>query len=669
MNELIIQSSFQFGEVSDLLHSQVKSGIYYRAARRLRNVLVIPQGGVRKRFGTGYDYTFSATDYTQVNPFLISMNGIDRYLIVFANLEILIFYQDALVATVVSTYTGAEVADLSVTHNNDFIVIAHPNHFPATLYLVSAPGTWTLDAAPVFIHYPTYDFLSNYADKFFAVNVVSSGAALTTATNLLGQIVTLSADSGTIFTANHVGGLYYGDSGTIRITGFTDATHVTGYITQTFDPASSLFYAPNNISGEVSVLTEIAFSSTRGYPQITTFYQNRLVFAVTNALLNGVWLSNFNGFNKTTFLFNDSQALDTSAISTLISGTKGVVIQHVLSFQTLIVMTNTGIYTTPLLDQLPLTPSNIAFINKRSSDGSSDVEPVVFDNGVIYFVRGGKRVKSLVINQTGVAYDTHDISVLASHLVDQPYSAAIFQNSSDADGNWLFMTNTGSVQNGNLSVYQQVPEQEITAWSMQTTDGKFRWVTSNDDFVYFIVERVINNVTKLFLEYLDFSLNTDSAYTNTYMSPTSTITGLSYLEGKTVVVIGDGAVMEPRVVTSGQIVLEYPVMTIEVGLPFYPLIRPMPINVPTSQGDDLYLPTSIKSMYIDFYQSLGITLNGTVLLSTEFDEDHYDTPIIPKTGVQQLMPMGGWDSDAIFDISQVLPYPFTIVGIGFSLNI
>lgn len=664
MPETLIQSSFQFGEVSELLHAQVESPIYYKSARRIRNSLVIPQGGVEKRFGLKYRATISGiTDWTLVKPYLFDYEDGTKYLLIFRNLAIDIYFNNAIVATVVTTYTAAEVKDLSITQSSNLVFIAHAAHKPAILRRTAAHAGWALEANPTFFTYPTYDFNQNYDTFTFQIKI--GGVVITNAQNLLGQIVDIFASSAT-FTADHVGGLFFGEGGTVRITAFTSTTQVQGRIINIFNSESSLFHGTNSISGNDAVITEVAFSTTRGWPQKVSFFQNRIFFARTASLLGGIWGSNYNGFKYNGFNFDDSTTLDTSALSTVLySNKRAVLIEHMVSFKTLIVLTSSGLFSTPLVIEQALVPSNIAFINQQTADSSMNVEPAIFDNEVIFFDKGGKKVKNITLNGNSTRYQTNNISVLAPHLIDQPRSAAVFENSSVKDGNFLFMINGGTTLDGQLSVYQSVPEQEITAWTLSTTDGKFRHVVSDEELVYFVIERVINGSTYLFIEQLDFDLNMDATYTNTYGSPTATITGLNYLEGEVVRVLGDGAVMEDQTVTGGQITLERTVSAVEVGLEFNPLIRPMPLNVPTQFGNNIYLPKSIKQLFVDYFESAGIEVNGEKLPPFQFGLDHYDEPPVLQTDFTEVFSQMGWDPRQQIDITQSDPVKFTIIGVGY----
>lgn len=667
MTTFLVQSTFQFGEVSPLLFARVESPIYYRSARKLENVVTTPQGGVEVRFGLEYVDSVhgSVTDYTQIKAKIFDYVDGSKYLLIFRDLAIDIYFEDALVATVVTTYTASEIATLSVAQSPTLLFIVQENHQPAILTRTSAHSGWNLNAAPTFTNYPTYDFSQNYDAATFTIQV--SGTNIGTAQNILGQVVTLNS-SIAVFTANHVGGLYFGASGTLRITGFTSSTSVTARIINIFDPDSSLFNAPNNILGSDSVLTEIAFSADRGWPQKVNFFQNRIFFARTASLPGGLFGSNYNGFTTTSFNFDDSEALDTNSVSTVIYNRRSVLIEHMVSYKSLLVFTTSGLFSTPLLEDFPLTPTNASYINLQTADSSMTTNPQVLDNQVIFMDKGGKKVKDVnLIARTGT-FATNSISVLAPHLIDQPNSSGVYENSTEKDGTWLLLTMQGSSIEGQLVIYQSVPEQQITAWTHSTTNGYFRIVEANEDLVYFITQRTINGSTVLYIEKLSWNVRLDCAIVQTFGSPQTVITGFSALEGETVSVIGDGAVMQDRVVSGGQITVEYPITIAQVGLFFAPVVEPMPLNYPTQMGNNVYQPKTVKKMFVDYFESLGITINGQLIPPFQFNSDDYDSPPTPKTDFYAICPFNGWEARQTFTISQNSPLPFTLIGIGFEVE-
>lgn len=681
MADFILQSNFQYGEITELLHAQVESGIYYKAARRLRNVLVLPQGGVQKRFGTIYTDTISATtDPAEVRIITIEMRGEDKYLLVFTNNQLEIYYNNAIVATKVTTFEDFQLVDIDYAVSNNMVVITQSEHLPATLVQTSVHTGWEWNESPNFVHFPTYEFDKNYDAFSFTIRDRGLTNFITTGDNKLGAQVDLWSSSA-IFTTNHEGALFFGDGGILRLETRVvgnETTRINARIIQLFDDDSYLFVTTganaNQILGADAVLTQIAFNSVTGFPTKVTFYQNRLFFANTFALPNGLWGSNYNGYgydtstNNTQFLFNDAFTLDTSAISTLLSSNGNLTIESLLSFVSLVIATNVGIYSTTLQAFDPITPSTVAFINRQSGESTAqNVHPVILDTNVLFAPRGGRKINSATITNNETSYDVTNVSILAPQLIGSPTDLAVYENGVAQDGRWLIGVNSEDDLDGTLAIYQNVPEQQINAWTLSSTDGFFRQVSAVDDFVYFLVERTIDGNTELQIEYLSFDVYSDS--TSQYSgAATDTITGLSHLEGKTVKVVGDGAVMEDAVVSSGSITLSREVETADVGLAFESLIRPMPLNVPLQMGPDIYKPKSIKSVYVDFYQSTAIYVNGTILRPFRMDVDQYDTPPTLKTSYAQIEPFGGWDPRQNIDITSSDPVPMTIIGVGYVVD-
>jgi hypothetical protein len=119
------QNDFKFGEVSPLLYARTNSPIYGNAAARLRNVFVIPQGGVRKRFGTLFseDLTSIESNYRLYKPFFFTYEDASKYVILFTPLKITIIYNATVVATLVSTYTTTDIPLIDLAQSNNTLFI------------------------------------------------------------------------------------------------------------------------------------------------------------------------------------------------------------------------------------------------------------------------------------------------------------------------------------------------------------------------------------------------------------------------------------------------------------------------------------------------------------------------------------------------------------------
>jgi hypothetical protein len=67
----------------------------------------------------------------------------------------------------------------------------------------------------------------------------------------------------------------------------------------------------------------------------------------------------------------------------------------------------------------------------------------------------------------------------------------------------------------------------------------------------------------------------DSAKRYAYEEPQTEVAGLEHLEGRTVVILADGGVLDPRVVLNGAITLGAPASHVIVGLPYTSEVQPM----------------------------------------------------------------------------------------------
>ncbi len=191
--------------------------------------------------------------------------------------------------------------------------------------------------------------------------------------------------------------------------------------------------------------------------------------------------------------------------------------------------------------------------------------------------------------------------------------------------------------------------------------------------LYVIVKRTINGVTKRYIELLHtrfFTSPSDAFFVDcglTYSGvSTTTITGLGYLEGQTVAILGDGAVMPQQVVTGGSITLPYAVTKAQIGLPITADLATTPVAI---TGDATLGQSRIKNInkiWVRVYNSGGFSAGPDTSHLTPVKTRHYETPgnapdlitdEIPLFVTSQFNPSGR------ITLRQSDPLPLTIVDI------
>ncbi len=543
------QFSFTQGEIDPKIQSRPDWEGYYKSAKYARNVQVLPQGGVQRRWGTVYVDTCTVGDANFANQFEMCTLQYDDnaiYLLIWEPLSLKIYLENKLIATVVTTYAAEDIAALRFSQVENRLIITNVNFRPRQLvrsanaaniitgvdsvnnyitittaltagnvypvtfttagtlpttfpqiyikrsYFINAIGTnsirvystpadainnvnyftisavgagvsnvivqntWTLSNI-TFITIPAYDFDGGYSAITFTPSATSGTAV----------VITLSAPLANLTSAIFVGGLFEGNGGSLRITAVADTSHFTGYTVHSFVDTSA-------IEGTIAFLGEPAWSDARGWPKYPSFFQNRLVFGGSISLPNGVWLSVVNQ----AFNFDDSQALDDDAIGWYPAGGSINLIVAITSARSLLIHTNNGTFSTPLLNEVPVTPTNFT-LTEQNKFAVQPIQPIFIDNQII-FVDTASNVINMIWDISTSAFNTNNISVMSSSLINAPVDMTSFYEPRATDGFYALFVNA----DGTLAVYQTLYEQNIGAWSLMNTSLGFPSDQSSNSFSF-----------------------------------------------------------------------------------------------------------------------------------------------------------------------------------------
>ena len=420
------------------------------------------------------------------------------------------------------------------------------------------------------------------------------------------------------------------------------------------------FINTNAIPGTQVYLGEPAWSAARGYPRTCCIFQNRLFFGGSPSLPGGVWGSVTNDIND----FDDSETLADNAISYY--GLPYIV--ALTASDQLLVHTNIGTWSPPLVTQSPLTPTNF-YLTSQNKDGVGSTPPVDIDNQVVYIDSDGQNVKNLVYDIIQSRYTLNNISAPSSDLINLPTDLTGYSNPAFVDGSYVIAVNA----DGTLAIFLTMLEQQIAGWSTaDTSGGSFVRVATGLNRCWFIVQRTINGTAGLYIEELDFTTQLDaSVWFNNVNS--ATLTGLGNLSMQVVTVVGDGNTLGEFTVSAGGVVLlPQNVTNAIVGLTIDKVFEPLPVVVGLQNGPNFYKPKHVRTFYVTYYNSYGVNVNDTPIPTTDMRNFVLGQPPIPTSGVYESTPMGDWDPfDPYADtltINSDQPFAFTIVGIGYNLE-
>ncbi|KKN70256.1 hypothetical protein LCGC14_0432810 [marine sediment metagenome] len=658
MGVLVNQNDFTHGELGPRMLARTDLAIYMKGAQKLRNMVVIPQGGAKRRFGTKYITTITANaNQYMLGEFIYDDNN--SYLFVFTNLNIAVYSSaDVKIADITTPWTGAMLETRTVDFDQKYnlMVGAEQDTQPQEIYRnVNDETIWTI--APItFKNLPTEDFRQDYDSITFTLSTVNLGAATLTS-------------SAPIFVSAHKGGLFQGVGdptslnqpiGSARIKTYTNPSTVQLIITSKFGAVS---LQGNNVS-----LQEVAWSSDadRGWPLSITFYEGRLVFGGAKSLKETIFMSVVNDYRN----FDIGDGKESDSIQQGLDGDKVGEIKYVVGDKSLQIFTSRSEHTIPQLDGKAITPGNDAF-RRQSNFGITDVAPTVFDNQTFFVKRGGRGVMSFTFDSGRQSYDSIEVSLVSPQVITNPVDSGVLSGSTTEDSNYLFIVNN----DGTLGIFQSLQSENVEAWSLSETtnnnnsSGKFKRIREVDNRIYFLVERIIDGATVVYLEKLDFTLFMDCCSVQTLTPPSQIITGLDHLEGQLVQVRGDGVVLGDETVVGNQITIDKTVTNVEVGLRFDPLLTPMPVQVNSQVGPTTYIKKRIIRAFIDYYESLDVLIDGVLIPYREFGPDAYDQPPAVKTDIFEFDNLSDWERREDISITQTKPSPMTILGVGYEVSV
>ena len=646
-----IQTNFTTGEVDPLLKSRIDINQYYNALDQARNVLIQPQGGIERRPGLQFIYEVPSAANPQNGMKLVpfEFSTTQSYMLLFVHNRMYIFKNKELVTNInssgndyLTTTIGSTVlATMDHTQSADTLILVQEDMAPKKIVRGGSHSTWTISDI-------SFEFIPkfNFTPAETTINQTITPSAVD------GNI-TITA-GGSVFTSSHVNQFVEANDGMgrARITRFVSATSVEAVVEIPFFNTSAIASGGTFIDGGY----EDSWSSTKGYPRTCTFHEGRLYFGGVKSRPNTIFASRVARF----FDFNPGEALDDDSIELTISTDSTNAITGMFSGRDLQIFTKGGEFFLPQSTLDPITPTNVV-VNGATRRGSKEgIKPVGAESGTLFIQRAGKSLREFLFSDVELSYISNNISLLSSHLLKSPSDMALRKATSTTDGDLLLIVNE---TDGSLATYSILRGQNVIAPSLSTTDGEFVNVGVDVDQIYFTVKRTISSADKYYVECFNDDNTTDSAklYSGGSKPSTTTVTGLSHLEGKTVKVIADDQMQLDKTVSSGQITLDaVPTTYVEIGLNYTPTIKTLPVELKLSSGNIVAQKKRIVEATANLYLSQNLTLNGNDLLFVAGDF---------FTGKKRKKPMLGYDRDGQMTFSQSAPLFFTLLGVEYKVSV
>lgn len=153
------QTSFTSGELDPRLQGRIEVARYYAGARLLRDLLVVPQGGIRRRPGMAHVATLAAAALDGVRLIPFAFNAGQTYCIALSAGRADIFRADGTLAAAVTgaPWSAAQAAQVNWAQSGDTLLVVHPDLAPQQLRRGTPDTSWTLGAI-AWTNIPAHDF-------------------------------------------------------------------------------------------------------------------------------------------------------------------------------------------------------------------------------------------------------------------------------------------------------------------------------------------------------------------------------------------------------------------------------------------------------------------------------------------------------------------------------
>jgi len=646
-----IQTNFTTGEVDPLLNSRIDINQYYNGLDKARNILIQPQGGAIRRPGLEYvseiPSAANPSSGCRLVPFEFSTT--QSYMLLFVNNRMYVYKDKDLVTNIngsgndylTTTIASAYIPTMDYAQSADTLIVVHEDMNPVEITRGASDSSWTISNI-------SFEYIPKYA---FTLTTTSGGHSLTPS-EVDGNI-TLSAGGGS-FAAADVGQYVEANDGLgrARITRFVASNEVEAIVEIPFFNTDAI------ASGSWFIESgyEDTWSSSKGWPRTVTFHQGRLYFGGSKSRPNTLFASRVARF----FDFNPGETLDDDAIEATLATDSVNAITGMFAGRDLQIFTKGGEFFISQASLDPITPNNLVISTATRRGSKEGIKPVGAESGTLFIQRAGKSLREFLFSDVELSYISNNISLLSSHLLRSPSDMALRKATSTDDGDLLLLVNE---TDGSLATYSILRGQNVIAPSLSTTDGDFVNVAVDVDTIYFVIKRTINSTTKYYVEAFNDDNTTDSnvLLSGASLPGTTTVTGLSHLEGETVKVIADDLMQTNKTVSSGQITLDsVPTTYVEIGLDFTPEIKTLPVELKLPSGNVLAQKKRILEATANMYLTQNLTLNGNDFTFTA--GDFY-------TGLKRRKPILGYDRRGQLTFSQSQPLFFTLLGIEYKVSV
>jgi hypothetical protein len=724
------QTNFSVGELDPLLRARTDLDQYQNALEQAQNVIVQPQGGIKRRDGLKFIHNFGGT-FTDFKLIPFEFSVADSYLLTLVNGRIYIFKDGVLQTNIngsgndylaASAITAAMLDEIEYTQAVDTLILCHEDL--QTKRLVRNSDTnWTLENLPL-INLPQYAYaFDTHSPNFDITPSATTGNVTITASNVTTDTGTAQGGGADTITLKAASSYTSDDDPNGMFITLTSGTgsgqtrHVEDYVASTkvltvyppwdTQPTSGTGYkveafAPSTVNEYLQV--QSTFGRARYVEYVSATEMKAFVevpFFDTNAVVAGDWesehgyedvWSNDRGwprsatFHEGRLYFGGSKSRPNTIWGSRVidyfnfdpgTGLDDESVEATINTNQLNAIVNVvagsdlRIFTTGgefvVVQSEDIPITPSGFlVRPQTRLGTKPGVPIEDLNGASVFVQ--RQGKSLNAFQYGDSTRSYQVQQVSvlSSHLMKGPVDLAARRSTSTDEADRLFIVNGD--DGSMAVYSILVGQQVIAPSEFTTDGEFIAVAVELSDVYCVVKRTVNSATIYTLEKFDSSLTLDSAKSGT----TGSSVTMDHLEGETVQIVRDGVVEPTQTVPATPFTITFAnaaTSSYQVGLDYTVSAKTMPTEPVLSTGTVQGVKKRIVQIDALLHETKNLTLNGKNIAFRNFGEDVLDSAVQPFTGLKTAHGILGYSATGQITISQSVPLPMTVLGLEYKLSV
>ena len=681
-NNRTYKASFNGGELTPEFFGQIGDAKFQTGLALCRNFVVKPQGPIENRAGFAFVREVKdSTKKVRLLPFTFSTTqtmilelgaGYFRFHTMGATL-----LNGAVPYEIANAYAEVDLFDIHIIQSGDVLTLVHQNYAPmelrrmGALNWVLAPIVFTPQVLPPPAVGATSSGAGTQYDYSYVVTTFSTDLLTQSEASAAGTCqnnIFASGAKNTITWTPPAGAV----AGTTQYAVYKKVGGTYGYIGRTTD--SSL--VDDNIAADLSLTPptyDTVFQAAGDYPAAVSYYEQRRTFGGTGNAPQKIWMTRSGTEADMSYSLPTK---DDDRIAFRIAAREANTIRHLVPLSDLIVLTSSAEFRVTSINTDALTPTSIS-VKPQSYIGANNVQPCLINSNLLYGAARGGHMREMAYSRDAGGYMSGDLSLRSTHLFDDFELLDIAYAKAPMPIIWSISSS------GKLLGLTYVPEQQVGAWHQHDTDGVFESCAvvaeGREDVLYVVVRRTIEGVDRRYIERQAsrkftalpdaFFVDSGATYSGT---ATTTISGLDWLEGKTVSILADGAVHPQRVVASGEITLDNEASVVQVGLPITADAQTLPLAAQIDTGYAQGRVKNVNKVWMRVVNSSGIFAGPSTEQLVQFKQrttEPYGTAPTLRTDEIEIDVKPDWGNDAAIVIRQSDPLPITITSMTMEVSI